>query len=248
MEIGLAANVIDLSLSFGPLHLSPTRRGLSRDGKLVCRQPRLGFLIACGQCKRPDQHGRFDQARLAWEYSEAMKPSLFLYLSLAICCCPALAQAESPADMISSYRVQHGEGRVVTDSTLTRIAHKQAAAMAAKDKLDHDVLGGFTSRVNSAGAGRAAENIAYGYDSFPKTLSQWIDSAGHRRNLLLHGASRVGVASVKSATTGRTYWAMEIAGDYERPKLTTGTKQAAVAKPKARTRETCRLKILSICL
>jgi uncharacterized protein YkwD len=177
-----------------------------------------------------------------------MKPSLFLCLALAICCCPALAQAESPADMISRYRLQHGEGRVVMDSTLTRIAHNQAAAMAAKDKLDHDVLGGFTSRVNSAGAGRAAENIAYGYDGFPKTLSQWIDSAGHRRNLLLHGASRVGVASVKSATTGRTYWAMEIAGDYERPKLTTGTKQAAVAKPKTRTRETCRLKILSICL
>jgi hypothetical protein len=66
------------------------------------------------------------------------------------------------------------------------------------------MCGGFTSRVHSAGAGRAAENIAYGYDSFPKTLSQWIDSAGHRRNLLLHGASRVGVASVKSATTGRT--------------------------------------------
>src|SRR6202048_4744029 len=146
-----------------------------------------------------------------------MKPSLFLCLSLAICCCPALAQAESPADLISSYRVQHGEGRVVMDSTLTRIAHKQAAAMAAEDKLDHDVLGGFTSRVNSAGAGRAAENIAYGYDSFPKTLSQWIDSAGHRKNLLLHGASRVGVASVKSATTGRTYWAMEIAGDMNVP-------------------------------
>jgi hypothetical protein len=141
-----------------------------------------------------------------------MKPSLFLYLSLAVCCFPTFAQAQSPADMISSYRVQHGEGRVVMDSTLTRIAHEQAGAMAAKDKLDHDVLGGFTSRVHSAGAGRAAENIAYGYDSFPKTLSQWIDSAGHRRNLLLHGASRVGVASVKSATTGRTYWAMEIAG------------------------------------
>src|SRR5271169_4244361 len=177
-----------------------------------------------------------------------MKPSLFLCFSLAVCCFPAFARAESPADMISSYRVQHGEGRVVMDSTLTRIAHEQARAMAAKDKLDHDVSGGFTSRVQSAGAGRAAENIAYGYDSFPKTLSQWIDSAGHRRNLLLHGASRVGVASVKSATTGRTYWAMEIAGDYERPKLTTGTKQAIVAKPKARARETCRLKILSICV
>lgn len=134
------------------------------------------------------------------------------------------------------------------DSTLIRIAHEQAAAMAAKDKLDHDVLGGFNARVNSAGAGRAAENIAFGYDSFPKTLNQWIDSTGHRRNLLLHGASRVGVASVKSATTGRTYWAMEIAGDYERPRSTSAAKQAAVAKPKARARETCRLKVLGICL
>jgi uncharacterized protein YkwD len=177
-----------------------------------------------------------------------MKPLLFLCLALAISCCPARAQAESPADLISSYRVQHGEGRVVMDSTLTGIAHKQAAAMAAKDQLDHNVLGGFNSRINPAGAGRAAENIAYGHDSFPKTLGQWIDSAGHRKNLLLHGASRVGVASVKSATTGRTYWAMVIAGDYERPKSTTGTKQAVVAKPKARTKETCRLKVLSICL
>jgi uncharacterized protein YkwD len=177
-----------------------------------------------------------------------MKPALLLFLSFAICYSPTLARAASPADLISSYRVQHGEKRVVMDSTLTRIAHEQAAAMAAKDKLDHDVLGGFTSRVNSAGAGRAAENIAYGYDSFPKTLGQWIDSAGHRKNLLLPGASRVGVASVKSATTGRTYWAMEIAGDYERPKPATGKRQAVVAKPKAHTRETCRLKILSICL
>src|SRR5450759_2741173 len=85
-----------------------------------------------------------------------MKPSLFLYFSLAVCCFPTFAQAESPADMISSYRIQHGDGRVVMDSTLTRIAHEQAGAVAAKDKLDHDVLGGFTSRVHSAGAGRVA--------------------------------------------------------------------------------------------
>ena len=177
-----------------------------------------------------------------------MKKSLSLCLLLAVCIGPVSAHAEAPAEMISSYRLRNGEGRVVLDSTLTRIAHEQAAAMAAKDKLDHDVLGGFNSRINSAGAGRAAENIAYGYDSFPKTLNQWIDSAGHRKNLLLHGASRVGVASVKSAATGRVYWAMEIAGDYERPKSTKGKKQVAIAKPKAGAKEACRLKILSICL
>ncbi len=52
----------------------------------------------------------------------------------------------------------------------------QARAMAAKDDLSHDVLGSFNRRVAPAGAGRAAENIAYGYDSFEKTLGQWIDS------------------------------------------------------------------------
>jgi len=80
--------------------------------------------------------------------------------------------------MISSYRIQHGAGHVVINSALTRIAHEQAETMAAKDRLDHDVPGGFTSRIHSAGVSRAAENITYGYDSFPKTLSH---SAGHRK-------------------------------------------------------------------
>ncbi|MCA1454020.1 CAP domain-containing protein [Bradyrhizobium sp. BRP22] len=176
-----------------------------------------------------------------------MKLLVSLCLWLAACCYPAIARAESPAAMISGYRAQHGEGRVVLDATLTRIAHEQAAAMAAKDRLDHDVLGPFNSRVRPSGAGRAAENIAYGYDSFPKTLDQWINSSGHRRNLLLHNASRVGVASVKSST-GRTYWAMVIAGDYERPKPSKGSKQATVTKRKPRAVESCRLKILSMCL
>ena len=104
------------------------------------------------------------------------------------------------------------------DPTLTRIAHDQAQAMAAKDQLDHDVLGRFNSRVGPAGAGRAAENIAYGYDSFPKTLDQWINSSGIEKTCCCPAPSRVGVASVKSAKTGRMYWAMVIAGDYERPK------------------------------
>jgi hypothetical protein len=160
---------------------------------------------------------------------------------------PAIAQAASPADMISDYRLQHGERRVTLDAKLTRIAREQAAAMAAKDTLDHDVLHGFSARISSAGAGRAAENIAYGYDSFPKTLNQWIESAGHRKNLLLHNASRVGIASVKSSTSGRIYWAMEIAGDYERPKIV-AAKPAARAKPKAHASQACRLKILSLCL
>src|SRR5882757_304432 len=88
---------------------------------------------------------------------------------------PAMA-AESPAELISSFRLKHGEVRVVRDATLDRIALEQARAMAAKDNLSHEVLGSFTGRIAPARAGRAAENIAFGYESFEKTLGLWIDS------------------------------------------------------------------------
>jgi len=169
---------------------------------------------------------------------------------------PAMA-AESPAEQISSFRLKHGEVRVVRDATLDRIAMEQARAMAAKNNLSHDALGPFNRRVAPAGAGRAAENIAYGYDSFEKTLGQWIDSSGHRRNLLLHNASRVGIASARDASGKRTYWAMVIAGDYE-PKPVKGrsrkdrepvvaVKREAASTARSKSGE-CRIKVLSLCI
>ncbi len=171
-------------------------------------------------------------------------------LGLALCLAtPALAQTSAdPAALISDFRVQHQEGRVKSDATLKRIAQDQANAMASKGVMEHDVLGAFSSRVAPANAGRAAENIAYGYDSFPKTLDQWINSPSHRKNLLMHEAERVGVASAKSSANGRTYWAMVIAGDYEKPKPAGTKATAAAAKPKARVPQTCRLKLLGLCL
>ena len=151
--------------------------------------------------------------------------------------CP-LAQAATPAEMISGYRLAHGEGKVKTDAALYRIAEEQAKAMAAKDELDHSVLRPFSMRVTGLGAVKSAENIAYGYDSFPKTLGQWIDSSGHRYNLLMHGASRVGIASARSAKSGRTYWAMVIAApEPKREKRGKGAKE----KP-------CRIMLNDTCL
>jgi cysteine-rich secretory family protein len=165
--------------------------------------------------------------------------------------------AESPAELISGFRLKHGEVRVVRDGTLDRIALEQARAMAAKNDLSHEVLGPFTRRVAPAGAGRAAENIAYGYESFEKTLGQWIDSSGHRKNLLLHNASRVGIASARDASGKRTYWAMVIAGDYEQKpkgKKDKRNKEPLVAvkreaKPSAKPKSSgCHIKLLGLCI
>jgi uncharacterized protein YkwD len=190
--------------------------------------------------------------------SRRFNQAVLLALVLVVCGAGA-ALAATPAEMISDYRLQHGEGRVKIDTTLNRIARDQAEAMAAKDTLDHSVLGSFSKRVAEAGSERAAENIAYGYDNFSKTLDQWIASSEHRRNLLMHGAERVGVASAKSATTGRMYWAMEIAGGYDKPKRGGGKStlvavrsgeapKTVAAKTDSAASHTCRLKILSLCL
>lgn len=166
---------------------------------------------------------------------------------------PVMA-AESPAELISGFRLKHGEIRVARDATLDRIALEQARAMAAKNDLSHEVLGPFTGRIAPARAGRAAENIAYGYETFEKTLGQWIDSSGHRKNLLLHNASRVGVANAKDASGKRTYWAMVIAGDFEPKPKGKRDKEPLVAlkreaKPLSRSKSSgCHIKVLSLCI
>jgi hypothetical protein len=150
----------------------------------------------------------------------------------------AFASDVAPADQISDFRLKHGEIRVVRDATLDRIAADQARAMAVKDDLSHEVLGPFIRRVAPSKAGRAAENIAYGYDRFDKTLGQWINSPPHRKNLLLHNATKVGIASARNASGKRTYWAMVIAGDYEtRPpkEKTKGSRAVAQVKPDAKS-------------
>ncbi len=176
-----------------------------------------------------------------------------LTASLLLLAVAPLSAAESPAEQISHFRLKHGEVRVIRDATLDRIALEQARAMAAKDSLSHDALGPFNRRIAPAGAGRAAENIAYGYDSFEKTLGQWIDSREHRKNLLLPKASRVGVASARDASGKRTYWAMVIAGDYEPKGGRKDTRPLVAAKGEgarsspSKPRE-CRIKVLGLCI
>src|SRR3569833_2611577 len=114
---------------------------------------------------------------------------------------PPTARAEdiSPAEQITAFRLKHGEVRVVRDAALDRIAADQAREMAAKDNLSHEVLGLFGKRIAPSMAGRAAENIAYGYDNFEKPLGLWINSPEHRKNQFQHNATKVGIASAKTA-------------------------------------------------
>jgi uncharacterized protein YkwD len=122
---------------------------------------------------------------------------------------PALAS--DYASQISAYRRAHGLSAVRADGNLSAVALRQAHAMAASGTISHSAAGSFSSRVAPLRKSRAAENIAAGFLSFAETLKQWQNSAGHRANLLMPGAKKVGVASVANARSPyRMFWAMVI--------------------------------------
>lgn len=121
------------------------------------------------------------------------------------------ATAADYARAISAYRRAHGLPTVKGDARLDAVALKQAQAMAASGTVSHFVAGSFASRVAVLRKSRAAENIGAGFVTFSEMLKQWQDSRGHRENLLMAGARRVGVASVKNPKSPyRMFWAMVI--------------------------------------
>ena len=115
------------------------------------------------------------------------------------------------AGAISAYRRAHGLPAVKLDGKLNAVALRQAQAMAATGSVSHSAAGGFSSRVAPLRKSRAAENIGAGFLTFAEMLKQWEDSSGHRANLLMSGARRVGVASVDNPKSPyRKFWAMVI--------------------------------------
>jgi uncharacterized protein YkwD len=123
----------------------------------------------------------------------------------------APALASDYASQISTYRRAHGLSSVRMDSRLSAVALRQAQAMASTGTISHSAGGSFSSRVAGLRKSRAAENIAAGFLSFAEALKQWENSAGHRENLLMPGAKKVGVASVANARSPyRMFWAMVI--------------------------------------
>lgn len=121
------------------------------------------------------------------------------------------AKAADYASQISAYRRSNGLSSVQMDSRLTAVALHQARAMASSGTVSHTVGGNFMTRVAGLRKSRAAENIAAGFRTFPETFQQWKDSPGHRENLLMPGARKVGIASVANpASPYRVFWAMII--------------------------------------
>lgn len=136
---------------------------------------------------------------------------------------PQLSQAERlVVERSNAFRQAQGVTPIAPDRTLTAAAQAFAAYMARTDNYGHEADGREPSERAQAQGYRycmVAENIAMQYSSLgfdTEELAQglvqgWIDSPGHRHNLLAPEATDIGVGLARSPSSGR-YYAVQMFG------------------------------------
>ena len=114
-------------------------------------------------------------------------------------------------DLINAERRHQGLRPLVFSAQLNQMAKIQAQNMAYYQKMAH-VLPNATlptlgDRAHYVGYsfGRIAENVALGYPNAETVVEGWMNSRGHRQNILDAGVVETGIAVARSATGGLYY-------------------------------------------
>lgn len=123
---------------------------------------------------------------------------------------PQAAQATTYNEKLSTYLINHydrnprGLRSLVLNEFVSNIARSHSVQMARAGKIYHSNLSSVDSRI--AGWRVLGENVGMGPDI--RVLNQaFMNSPGHRANLLCKCFSRIGVGVVQS---GRTYFVTHI--------------------------------------
>jgi len=143
-----------------------------------------------------------------------------LALMAALLAAPALAQTPPPDPAargapvsealvpINAARAAEGLPPLTIEAHLQAAAVKHAQDMARQGYFDHTGRDGssFSQRIAAEGYSvcYGAENIALGYPDAAAAVAGWLQSAGHRRNVLLRQATHLGVG--RAEAHGRAYW------------------------------------------
>ena len=112
-------------------------------------------------------------------------------------------------DLTNAARKEHDLPPLRANPTLLKCAREHSANMAKQSKMAHELDGKTPfDRLRAAGYDyrRAGENVASGDESFSvKEIFQgWMDSEGHRKNILNKGYTEIGLGAA-SAGSQRYY-------------------------------------------
>jgi uncharacterized protein YkwD len=95
----------------------------------------------------------------------------------------------------NAQRVRHGLRPLQVDNRLIKSARRHAAWMTNNRSMQHT-------------SAAVAENIAMGQRSSAEVVNTWMNSSGHRANILNPGHTRIGVAAY-TTPGGTIYWCQQ---------------------------------------
>lgn len=111
--------------------------------------------------------------------------------------------------LVNVERSKHGLQALTENWELSRIARYKSADMAAKNYFSHTsptygspfrMMESFGIKYSSAG-----ENIAMGQRTPQEVMTGWMNSSGHRANILSPSYTQIGVGLAKNQS-GKAYW------------------------------------------
>ena len=106
-----------------------------------------------------------------------------------------LAIEQSIVDHTNAERARYGLPPFVVDANLMATARQHCTWMTTYRQLVHTNIG-------------VAENIAMGQSSSQEVLRCWMNSSGHRANILNGSHRRIGVAAFRTPE-GTIYWCQQ---------------------------------------
>ena len=114
-------------------------------------------------------------------------------------------------------RTKRGLPALTTNWQLSRVARYKSQDMINKNYFDHmsPTYGSPFTMMQSFGLkfSAAGENIAYGQRTPQEVVTAWMNSPGHRANILSTAYTQIGVGAAKKAN-GTLYWTQQFIRPY----------------------------------
>ncbi|MFF5156880.1 CAP domain-containing protein [Streptomyces sp. NPDC000348] len=111
--------------------------------------------------------------------------------------------------LVNAERAKAGCSPVKVNTTLTKAAQDHSEDMAASGTMSHTGSDGSSpgDRITRAGYGWSTygENVAYGYSTPAQVMTGWMNSPGHRENILNCGFEEIGVGLAQPGS----YWTQD---------------------------------------
>jgi hypothetical protein len=121
--------------------------------------------------------------------------------------------------LVNRERTRRGLPCLGLSSRLNYAARKHSEEQADRNHMSHSGYGGSdpSRRISDAGFDwlEAGENIAYGYSDEKECMDHWMQSPGHKENILSSKYTHFG-AGIGYSSSGQPYYTQDFAGDGHR--------------------------------